>query len=278
MALRRLPVGRIAALAALLVAVLVLVRGAPGPRWKTLRPGLEFATLSGDPWCRGGSSQIALLRIDPARARLRVHYFGASPAGRPLDAVEWQRITGAEAVFNAGQFTPDWTYLGLLVSGGNVISKRNHPTFRAALVAGPRDGSSAARVLDLEHDSLDVAQPQWSEVAQSFMLFDRGGKLRVRSSDKVANRTAVGEDRNGHLVVFVTEGAYAIDDFARLVQQSPLQITHAMAMDGGSESQLCVVAGSFRYTCMGGRTRGATSHAAADAETPLPAVISVATR
>ena len=276
MALRRLPVGRIAALAALLVAALVLLRGAPGPRWKTLRPGLEFATLSGDSWCRRGSSQIALLRIDPTRARLRVHYFGASPAGKPLDAVEWQHIIGAEAVFNAGQFMPDWTYLGLLVSGGNVISKRTHPTFRAALVAGPRAGGNAARVLDLERDSLDVAQSQWSEVAQSFMLFDREGRLRVRSSDKIANRTAVGEDRSGRLVVLVTEGAYAIDDFARLVQKSPLQITHAMAMDGGSESQLCVVAGNFRYTCMGGRTRGATSSASVDDETPLPAVISVA--
>jgi uncharacterized protein YigE (DUF2233 family) len=278
MAWRRLPVGRIAALAALLVAALVLIRGVPRPRWKTLRPGLEFAMISGDPWCRRGSSQIALLRIDPAHARLRVHYFGVSPAGRPLDAVEWQRSTGAEAVFNAGQFTPDWTYLGLLVSGGNVISKRKHATFKAALVAGPQDGGSAARVLDLEHDSLDAARPQWSEVAQSFMLFDRDGRLRVRNSDKVANRTAVGEDRSGRLIVFVTEGAYTIDDFARLVQKSPFQITHAMAMDGGSEAQLCVVAGGFRYTCMGGRTRGATSHDAADVDTPLPAVISVAAR
>jgi uncharacterized protein YigE (DUF2233 family) len=278
MPLRRLPVGRIAALAALLVAALVLIRGVPGPRWKTLRPGLEFATLSGDPWCRGGSSQIALLRIDPARARVRVHYYGASPAGRPLDAVEWQRITGADAVFNAGQFLPDWTYLGLLVSGGSVISKRKHPTFKAALVAGPRDGGSAARVLDLDLEPLDPAKLEWSEVAQSFMLFDRDGRLRVRSSDKVANRTAVGEDRSGRLVVFVTEGAYALDDFARLVQKSPFQITHAMAMDGGSESQLCVAAGGFHYTCMGGRARGAASHDAAEADTPLPAVISVGAR
>ena len=63
MPLRRLPVGRIAALAALLVAALVLIRGVPGPRWKTLRPGLEFATISGDPWCRGGSSLIASFAV-----------------------------------------------------------------------------------------------------------------------------------------------------------------------------------------------------------------------
>jgi hypothetical protein len=278
MALRRLPVGRIAALAALLVAALVLIRGVPGPRWKTLRPGLEFAMLSGDPFCRRGSSQIALLRIDPVRAPVRVHYFGMSAEKRPLDAIEWQRVTGADAVFNAGQFTPDWSYLGVLVCGGKVVSRRVHPTFKAALVAGPEDAANGAKVMDLEHETLDPKRLHWREVAQSFMLFDRTGKLRVRSSDKVANRTAVGEDKNGRLIVFVTEGGYTIEEFARLVQKSPFQITHAMAMDGGSEAQLCVVAGSFHYACMGGLMRAPSSHDAADVVTPLPAVISVGAR
>jgi len=39
-----------------------------------------------------------------------------------------------------------------------------------------------------------------------------------------------------------------------------------------------VAAGGFHYTCMGGRARGAASHDAAEADTPLPAVISVGAR
>src|SRR2546425_11283557 len=112
MAQHRLPVGRIAALAAVLVAALVLVRGGAGPHWKALRPGLEFTTLGGGPYCRQGSPLIAVLRLDPARARVRVHHFGLLPEGRPLDIVEWQRVTRADAVFNAGQFLPDWSYMG----------------------------------------------------------------------------------------------------------------------------------------------------------------------
>jgi hypothetical protein len=279
MPLRRVPVGRIAALAALLVAVLVLARGAPRPRWKALRPGLEFATMSGEPYCRRGSTQIALLRIDTARARVRVHSFGLTPDHRPLDAVEWMRLTSAEAVFNAGQFLPDWRYLGLLVCGGNVVSRRVHPTFKAALVADPLDeGEAEARVLDLEREPLDPGQLRWREVAQSFMLFDGSGRVRVRSSDKVANRTAVAEDRDGRLVVFVSEGGYTLDDFARLVQKSPFEIAHAMSMDGGSESQLCVNAGGFHYTCIGGLTRETKGDVDPSTRVPLPAVISVSAR
>jgi hypothetical protein len=277
MTMRRLPVGRIAALAALLVAVLVLARGAPGLRWKALRPGLEFATMNGAPWCRRGSPEIAMLRIDPARVRMRVHTYGSAPTRRPMDIVEWQRATGADAVFNAGQFFPDWSYMGLLVCEGTVISRRPHPTFKAALVAGPLEGGSAARVLDLEHEPLVPDSMPWREVAQSFMLFDHSGRIRVRQTDKVANRTAVGEDREGRLVVFTTEGGYTLEEFARLIQKSPLEITHAMNLDGGNESQLTVRAGSFRYTCMGGRTRGENGGEGA-AHAPLPAVISVTAR
>jgi hypothetical protein len=278
MSWRRLPVGRIAGVAALLVAAIVLARGVPGPRWKALRPGLEFAMLSGDPYCRRGSSAIAMLRIDPARARVRVHHFELTPGGRPLDAVEWRRVTGADAVFNAGQFLPDWSYMGVLVCGGQVVSRRVHPKFKAALASDPLAGGSVARVLDLEQEPIDPGNLRWREMAQSFMLFDRSGRIRVRSSDRVANRTAVGEDRSGRLVAFVSEGGYTIEDFARLIQKSPLQISHAMAMDGGSESQLCVDTGGFRYTCMGGLTRAATSGDPPAIQAPLPAVISVSAR
>src|SRR5262249_17134671 len=250
MALRRLPVGRISALAALLVAVLILARGVHGPRWRALRPGIEFAMMTGDPYCQRGAARIAMVGMGPGRARIRVHHFALAPEHRPLDAVEWRRSIGADAVFNAGQFLPDWTYMGVLVSGGEVVSRRVHPTFKAALVAGSLDGGSDARVLDLEREPIDPGRLQWAEVAQSVMLVDRSGRIRVRSSDRVANRTAVGEDKNGRLVVLVTEGAYTLDGLARLIQRSPLEIALALSMDGGSESQLCVDAGGFRYTCM----------------------------
>lgn len=255
------------------VAAFALMRSGGTPRWREIAPGLEFATLSGEPYCRLGSSAVAMLRFDPRRIEVRVHHYTRLPSWRPPTIVDWQRATHATVVFNAGQFYPDWRYMGLLVAHGDTVSARPHAGFQAALVAASGGGPRDARVLDLAKTPLE-SQRGWSEVAQSFMLFDSAGSARVRKSDRIANRTIVGEDRRGRLVVAVSEGAYTLADFAQLLRRSPLGLTHAMSMDGGGEAQLVVATRSFRYASFGRwPEHGPTD--APGAQTPLPAVITL---
>jgi uncharacterized protein YigE (DUF2233 family) len=275
-AARRWPIGRLVALVALVVGGIVVARGAARPPFRTVEPGVEFGLISGEPYCRWGSPQIAVMRLDPARVRLRVLHYSRQPERRPLSIVEWQKRSGALAVFNAGQYYPDLSYMGLLKSDGVVISPRRHPTFQAALVAGPAGHGSRARVLDLSRHSLDARTPEWRQVAQSFMLFDVTGAVRARKSAQVANRTAVGEDASGRLVVITSEGGYTLHDFALLLQASSLKLTHAMAMDGGHEAELCVRSRNFRYASFGRwDPDGEPEAAAAGTLVPLPAVITV---
>jgi uncharacterized protein YigE (DUF2233 family) len=270
---RRLPMGRLTAVLALVVAGFIVVRGTARAHFRTLRPGLEFAVIRGEPFCRRGSSQIAILRIDPAKVRITVRHYLDRPEGRPLNIVEWQHATGALAVFNAGQYYPDYSYMGLLVSEGRAIAKKLHPSYKAALVASPLGSGPRARVLDLTRFPLDAAAPGWREVAQSFMLFDESGALRTRKSNLVANRTVVGEDREGRLLAITSEGGYTLHEFARLLRRSPLRLTHAMSMDGGYEAELCVRAEGFRYASFGRWEDGGTGMPGA--EVPLPTVITV---
>ena len=271
---RRIPVGRIAVVVAVAVAGWMLFQEARPPRWRTLAPGIEFGMMRGDPFCRRGPSEIALLRLDPARVNLKVHHFSRQPDREPPGLLEWQRRLGALAVFNAGQYYPDFSYMGLLVSDGKTISRKVHPSFRAALVAAPVHGGPAAQVLDLEHGSLEKERLKWKEIAQSFMLFDGRGEPRVKRTEQVAQRTVVGQDRRGHLVVATSEGGYTLWEFARVLQQAPLDLSHAMSMDGGREAELCVLSPNFRYASFGPWEEGADPQVAV----PLPAVISVSPR
>jgi hypothetical protein len=271
----RFPVARVSALAALVAGALLVTQRPSGPHWHALRPGMDFATLHGEPWCRHGSAALGVLRLDPARVGIRVRHFTREADGQPLDILTWQKRTGALAVFNAGQYYPDYSYMGLLASGGRVISSKPHPTFRAALVAGPRSAGPRARVLDLARERLDPDSLAWQEVAQSFMLFDRGGTVRVRQSDQIAARTAVAEDRVGRLVVITSEGGYTLWDFARLLKALPLDLAQAMAMDGGLEAEMVVSVGRFRYASFGGWEQGRATTDGPRPLVPLPAVITV---
>lgn len=275
MPIRRLPVGRLAAVACAGVAVWALAQGAGPVRWRSLRPGLDFATLRGEPYCRGGSPSIGVLRVDPARHRIRVrHYTLETPGEGPPSILEWHRRLGSLAVFNAGQYYPGYRYMGLLVSGGEVVSRRPHPEFQAALVARAGGSRAGARVIDLSREPVDPRRREWDEVAQSFMLFDRGGDVRVRRTDRAANRTLVGEDGHGRLLVITTEGAYTLYDVAMLLRRARLGLTHAMSMDGGLEAEMCVEVGAFRWASFGGWPRHGEPEAPG-ARTPLPAVIEV---
>jgi len=258
---------------ALVAGIVALWQGAHEPRWRAVAPGVEFGAMSGAPYCRLGSSTLAILRMDPSRAAVRVRHYTLLPLDVPPSIVEWQRRTHALAVFNAGQFYPDWSYMGLLVAQGDTVSARPHPGFQAALVARAASGRRAARVLDLAKGPIADDGP-WDEVAQSFMLFDHAGGVRVRRSSHVANRTIVGEDARGRLVVVVSEGGYTLAELAELLMHSPLGLTHAMAMDGGQEAQMVVERGGFRYASFGSWPReGAPG--APGAGTPLPAVVTV---
>ena len=255
-------------------------RSSNGLHWRELAPGLEFTMLRGEPYCRRGSTGIATLRLDPERVRLRVHYF-AQVGGQPLDVVEWQRVTHAIAVFNAGQFYPDFRYMGLLASGGTWFSRRPHPGYQAMLVADRRGPGEGARVIDMgaapARDSAESGPDSlaWNEVAQSFMLFDSTGALRVRRSERIANRTIVAEDHHHRILVMVTEGAYTLAELAYVLQHSNLQLTHAMSMDGGRESELVVVRGAFRYASFGLWTGEEEHPSDPTARAPLPAVVAV---
>ena len=272
--IRRIPVGRLTALLALVAGAWAITRGERGPAWRSLAPGVEFTTLRGEPFCRSGPAGIGVLRLDPARVRIRVRHYTQEPDARPLGIVEWQKRTSAIAVFNAGQYYPDLSYMGLLVAGGRTISRRIHPDFKAALVADPVAGGRNARVLDLDRDPLDPRRPAWREVAQSFMLFDADGAVRVRKSDRIANRTVVAQDQAGRLVVITSEGAYTLRDFAEVLKRAPLRLTLAMSMDGGHEAEMCIKSGKFQWASFG-RWEKNSQTASIGSLVPLPAVIEV---
>lgn len=244
---------RPALLALCLCLLLPLLLGA-GPEEKLVKlqrlaPGLEFGFLDNIPSVRFGSPRVALLRVDPKHYRFEVLAAPAGDTGLPAD--RWREKNGAVAVFNAGQYTPERVYLGLLVQGGKVLS-RMVPQQDGLFLAEPKDDAlPLARVIDQRYTAYDQVSSPYRQAAQSLMLADRFGQVRVRRSPKVAHRTAVAQDDRGRILVLVSEGGHTLWEFAHALLASGLGLREVMSMDGGPESQLDLKVGKFAYQQFG---------------------------
>src|SRR6476646_2278775 len=205
-----------------------------------LGDGLSISVWNPRTQCPDVAPLVAV-EIDPDRYRFTVHYYQQDGFSDPLDIRQWQERTGHDLVFNAGLFRENYAYLGLLYGNGRSLGSKRHVTWLGLFVAEPAENHSRrARVLDLTYDAFDERQPPYREVAQSLMLLDRTGKIRVRQTGKRAHQTLVAEQGNGHLVVLKTTEVVSLHALGECLRDAFPSLRQVMAMDGGSSSDVAV--------------------------------------
>lgn len=211
------------------------------PVWDQVVEGLAITVWEPGAGCDDEVAPLYLVKVDPERFRFSTHYFRDEELPAPLTIQEWQQRTHAVVLFNAGLFQEDFTYLGLLYKDGRSLGGKRHPQWEGLFVAEPvQPGLKKAHVLDLSVDSFTDEQPLYREAAQSFMLLDRGGKPRVRQTGKQAHQMVVGEDGEGNILLIKTTAAVTLRALAECLRDHMPAIRHAMAMDGGSSSDLLI--------------------------------------
>jgi uncharacterized protein YigE (DUF2233 family) len=248
--------------------------------WDHLADGLAITLWTPPPPCRGVPPLLAV-EIDPARYRFSVHYYRNDRFDEPPDIHEWQVRTGHDLVFNAGLFRENFAYLGLLYGKGKSLGGKRHALWMGLFVAEPVEpGRTAAGILDLAADSFDERHPPYEEAAQSLMLLDRTGIVRVKHTGKQSQQTIVAERSDGRILILKTTEAASLHAIGTCLRDAYPDIRQAMAMDGGSSSDLSV-SPALRQAVE--RARGGSSWMPLlNAESPghigLPAVIGISPR
>ena len=205
-----------------------------------LGDGLSISVWDPHTQCPDVAPLIAV-EIDPDRHRFTVHYYQQDGFSDPLDIRQWQEQSGHDLVFNAGLFRENYAYLGLLYGNGRSLGSKRHATWMGLFVAEPtEDHARRARVLDLSFDTFNEQRVPYREVAQSLMLLDRTGKVRVRQTGKRAHQTLVAEQSNGHLLVLKTTEVVSLYAIGECLRDAFPSLRQVMAMDGGSSSDIAV--------------------------------------
>jgi uncharacterized protein YigE (DUF2233 family) len=248
--------------------------------WERLADGVAVSVWKPGESCPSVPSLLSI-EIDPDLASFAVHYYAQEKLSQPPTIEEWRRRTGHDVLFNAGLFRENFAYLGLLYKDGRSLGSRRHTTWQGLFVAEPlASGVKKARVLDLAAEAFDEQHPPYREAAQALMLLDRNGKIRVRQTGKQAYQTIIAETDKGRILIFKSRDLTSLYDVGQCLRDMLPVVRQAMAMDGGSSSDVLVAESLwqgdrqsenrvFWKPLFGGST---TAHI------PLPTVIGVSRR
>ena len=195
-------------------------------RWRAVADGFEVADLSAlvD---RREVDRVLLARIDPARFRFEVRT--ASDGGTGLDG--WMSRLRPALVVNGSYTDHQGKPATPVLSGNALLGPRTYDAKAGAFVTTP----DFTGVRDLGQTGWEAAFHGATEAMVSFPLLAANGASRVaRPSRWLANRSFVGQDGEGRVVVgTTTDGFFSLHRFARFLLDAPLSLTLALNLDGG---------------------------------------------
>ncbi len=201
---------------------------APGPfAWRQIEPGLEVAELPVIAEGRNVDS-ILLTRIDTEKFRFELRNREAGDR----DLAGWMRALRPVVLINASYFSPDARPDTPFLSEGRLISARNDPPAQGVFTAG----QSEAEVEALPNSDWGRAFQGAENALATYPLLigPDGSNMGIQESHWVANRSFVGEDGSGGIILGTTTGAFfSLARFAIFLHLAPLGLKLALNLDGG---------------------------------------------
>ncbi|SEE36214.1 Predicted protein [Rhizobiales bacterium GAS191] len=206
--------------------------------WDQIRPGFQVGEL---PVLADGHEvdRILLTKVDPQYFRFAVRN---EPSG-DRDLQDWMKETGAALVINGSYYgmkgRPDTPFL----SDGAELGPSEYDGAHGAFVAS----ADGARLVDLAGSTWQQAFAGADNALVSYpILIGADGKSRTKPSHWLANRSFVGSDDAGHIVLGTTRDAFfSLDRLAGFLRRSPLHLSLALNLDGGPVACQGVSLGGF---------------------------------
>src|SRR5262245_53309699 len=171
--------------------------------------------------------RILLARLDPEKYRFQVHN---RPAG-DRDLGGWMQALHATLVVNGSYFGRRGTPATPLVSRGFASSPPDYRATHGAFVVS----DDLVGLRDLQHEN-------WKDLFKaaryglvSYPLLVGPGRHGIKSSPHwLANRTFIGQDSEGFIILGTTKEAFfSLERLALFLKEAPLDLVLALNLDGG---------------------------------------------
>jgi len=249
------------------VLLLALVAAPERVTWKTLQPGVEYATVG------PAETLMHLVRIDPGKAALQAVMASAGD-GRARTAGDWCRERKLAVAINLGMFREDKrTNAGHAHTPGHVNNPRWNAKYNSALAFGAERGPAA--MVDLDAPGARERLGAYGTVIQNLRLIRAPGRNVWSQQDKRWSEAAVAVDGNGRVLFAFSRSPYTMHAFNQRLLALPLGITGAMHVEGGPEASLSIHTGGVDLDLNGSYETGFNENDDEQAQWPIPNVLAV---
>jgi hypothetical protein len=208
--------------------------------WKSVEPRLEVAEL---PVFANGQEAdgILLTRIDPAK----FHFVLLNRPAGDRDLGRWMKALDPAVLINGSYFArvgkPDTPFL----SAGELLSTRNSPPANGAFVV--KGNAATVAALPAGDWRRAFAGMDYGLATYPLLIGPAGYNHAIRESHWVANRSFVGQDAQGRIILGTTENAFfSLSRFAAFLYAAPLGLTMALNLDGGPVACQAVAAPGYQ--------------------------------
>ncbi len=191
-------------------------------------------------------STIHAFRFDPAKFKFRVLRAKDEKAG--ATAEQFAKAYGAILTINGGFFTPERSSIGLIANGGKKENPLHNTSWWSVF-------SIRNKKAYIEKPSAFSLSPDVETALQVGPRLIVDGKI-PRLKESISARSAVGIAKNGDVIIAITSGlGISMGELAKRmtesVWQGGLECEEAMALDGGSSSQLYAKYKKFEFNEQG---------------------------
>lgn len=210
--------------------------------WTGLGEGFEVGEL---PVMAGDEEvdRILLARIDPRHFRFVLRNDPAG--GKDLD--RWMDELGAALVVNGSYYAPDGEPATPVISDFTRLGPAEYQAKAGAFIAS----AGFTGIRDLRDADWQTAFEGAETAMVSYPLLLADGTTHVaRPSRWLANRSFIGQDKAGRIIIGTTRDAFfSLDRLAQFLLAAPLDLTIALNLDGGPVAcQGIALAGFSRRT------------------------------
>lgn len=184
--------------------------------------------------------RLRFIRVEPEHFNLAVRY----DPEKPVLAEDWVERLGACAIINGSYYLEGYHAETPLRVDDAAYGPDRYTSSHGAFVIDERP-----QIIDLNGRDVSAALQPYRDAMVSYpLLVEPSGESRARGDATwLANRSFVGLDKEGRVILGMTEGGYfSLRRFGKFLSSSGLDLSYALNLDGGPISSLAVSIGGFR--------------------------------